>query len=84
MFRIKIQRVGQGSHPSEVVVAVTTADGAREELVVDDRSLRNDTLGVGFPVGRQDDRWLVELPRETLRGLWRVWVRQDAIVEANA
>lgn len=80
MLRVKIQRIREGQHPSEMVVAVTTADGEREELIVDRRSLRDDTLGVGYPVGTDKNRLLIELPRETLRGLWRVWVSSDSIV----
>jgi len=74
-MRVKVQIAGEGLHPSEVVVQVATAEGA-EKLVVDKRSLGNDnTLSVGAPLGRKGDLWLVELPRETMRGSWRVWVK---------
>ena len=65
----------------EVVVAVRTADGGIEKLVVDQRSIRNDTLEIGYPVGEDNDRLLVELPRELVRGLWRVWVNRDLVTE---
>jgi len=80
MLRVKVDRVREGQHPSEVVVSVATADGAREEVIVDIRSLRDDTLEVGYPVGRDRGRVLVELPRETLRGIWRVWVPAESLV----
>jgi hypothetical protein len=81
MSRVKVRRVGEGLHPSEVVVEITTADGARERLVVDKRSLRDDTLGIGYPLSKQKDNVLVELPRETTEGLWRVWVKKDEVLE---
>ena len=84
MLRLKVQRLREGQHPSELVVALTTADGQREELVVDRRSMTGDTIDVGFPVGSEKNRLLVELPRETLRGLWRVWVGQDDVTGAAA
>ena len=77
--------IERGLHPNEVVVAVTTADGSREELIVDKRSLRNDTLRIGYPVGSDEKKGLlVELPRETLRGISRVWVRGDSLTREEA
>lgn len=85
MLRVKVQRLRQGLHPNEVIVAVKTADGSSEELVVDKRSLRNDdTLRVGYPVAGENNRLLVELPRETFRGTNRVWVFGDALVSDEA
>jgi hypothetical protein len=84
MLRIKVKPIREGSHPSEIVVAVETADGKHERLVVDKRSLIDDTLGVGYPVGGDRDRLLIELPRETLSGRWRVWVSRETVVEAEA
>ena len=84
MSRIKIQKVGDGQHPSEVMVAVNTATG-QERLIVDRRSLNGDTIDVGYPVGGEGNYLLVELPRETMRGEWRVLVpRVDVIEEVAA
>lgn len=80
MLRVKVEKVRDGQHPSEIVVAVTTAEGGREELIVDRRSLHEGSLEVGYPVGRDRERVLVELPRETLRGSWRVWVPIASLV----
>jgi hypothetical protein len=80
MLRLKVETVCEGQHPSEVVVSVTTADGQSEQLVVDTRSLKDNTVEVGYAVGRDNDRFLVELPRETSRGLWRLWVPKDSLV----
>ncbi len=82
MPQLRVERVRDGQHPSEVVVSIRTADGGTEKLVVDQRSIRNETLEVGYPVGEDADRLLVELPRESVRGVWRVWVRRDSLIES--
>lgn len=84
MYRLKVQTVGNGQHPSEVLVSLTTADGEREELIVDRRSIQNGTLRVGYPIRVRPGRYLVELPRETIRGSWRVWVKDDDVVTRAA
>lgn len=84
MFRIKVRQLGEGQHPSEVVVAVATADGGEERLIVDRRSLSEDSLAIGYPVGQKDGQYLIELPRETFRGTWRVWVRREGLSEVAA
>ena len=81
MPRVKVEQIREGQHPSEVVVAVRTADGGQEKLVVDRRSICNDALEVGYPVGEDGGRLLVELPRESMRGLWRVWVDRESVIE---
>jgi len=81
MSWIKIQVLGEGQHPSEVFVAVRTADGVVENVIVDHHSIDNDTLEVGFPVGGDEKRFLVELPRETVNGQWRVWMRRDDVLD---
>lgn len=78
MMHLKVQRLGEGLHPSEMVVTVATKDGP-EELVVDPHSLQGDSLEIGYPVGRDGELLLVELPRQTARGAWRVWVQQGEL-----
>jgi hypothetical protein len=79
-MRVKIQEIGAGLHPSEKIVEVKTATG-RERLVVDRRAIQNDSLSIGSPISKNGDLWLVELPRETVGGLWRVWVRGSQLVD---
>ena len=81
MSQIKIAVLGEGQHPSERMVAVTTADGSRENVMVDRRSIDNDTIDVGYPVASEADRYLIELPRETTTGQWRVWVKQSDVLD---
>jgi hypothetical protein len=81
MPQVKIERLRGGQHPSEVIVSVRTADGGTEKLIVDERSIRDEAIEVGYPVGQDDNRLLVELPRESLRGLWRIWIERGSMIE---
>ena len=78
-MRLKVKEEGQGLHPNEVVVSIATKDGA-ERLVVHKRALSASALEIGYPILAENDEYLVELPRETMRGLWRVWVKKSAVM----
>ena len=78
MSQIKIEEVEEGLHPSEVVVTIRTADGKTEEVAVDRRLVENHRL-MAYPVGAQNERVLIELPRETLSGSWRVWMPKASV-----
>jgi hypothetical protein len=78
-MRVRIEEVGAGQHPSERIVEVATVEGP-EQLVVDQRSIKDRSLDVGFPVGQENGHLLVELPRETFRGQWRVWIDKGIVV----
>jgi hypothetical protein len=80
MMRLIVEEVGKGLHPSEAVVAVKTADGV-QRLVVSSRSIQKGTISVGWPLGEREGTILVELPRETQSGAWRVWVPKDQLIE---
>ena len=79
-MRVKIHSIGNALHPSERIVEVDTADG-KERLIVDKRSIENSSLSIGSPISRKGDFWLVELPRETVTGSWRVWVKSTHLLE---
>ena len=80
-MRVRIEEVGVGQHPSERIVKVRTIGGS-EQLVVDKRSIRDQSLDVGYPVGQHNGtELLVELPRETFSGAWRVWIDRATVVE---
>jgi hypothetical protein len=79
MARVKITEIGEGIHPSEVVVAVATNEGT-ENLVVDRRSMKDGAIEIGYPIRQQGDLYLVEFPRETMSGSWRGWVHSDLIL----
>lgn len=77
-MRVKVKRVGKGLHPNEVVVEVKTTAGT-ERLVIDKRALHANSLSVGAPIQEKQGQALVELPRETMTGSWRVWVKKDKL-----
>jgi len=77
--RLRIKRTGEGLHPSEVMIEVETTEG-NESLVVDESHLIGDELNVGWPVGTKGASFLIELPSETFRGSWRVWVPRGSVV----
>ena len=82
-MRVKVQEIGTALHPSERVVEVKTATG-KERLIVDRRSIENGSVSVGSPISRKGDLWLVELPRETMAGLWRIWVKANSLVSESS
>ena len=78
-MRLKVENQEPGLHPSEVFGWVSTRTGP-EEVVIDATSLKSGTVDIGWPVGRDGDYLLVELPRPTPRGLNRVWVHKDTLI----
>jgi hypothetical protein len=82
-MRLKVARMGEGLHPCETVVSVQTKSGP-VSMVVDPTVIFPDqTVSIGWPVGREDDYFLVELPRETMHGSWRVWVAGQELENAE-
>jgi len=79
-MKVKVTRIGAGVHPSEVIVSVDTISGL-ERLVVHNRSITDNEIDIGYPINREQNNFLVELPRETTSGSWRVWVPETAVVE---
>jgi hypothetical protein len=82
MMRLKVENVGRGLHPKEAVVAVTTTTG-KERLIVPMQSIVNGSIEISWPIRANalDNSVLVELPRETQSGAWRVWVPRNQIFE---
>jgi hypothetical protein len=80
MMRLKVEKVEDGLHPSELVVSVRTKTGT-EELTIHPRSLKDNAVVIGWPVGFDDSYRLVELPRPTSRGARRIWVNKDDLIE---
>jgi hypothetical protein len=78
-MRVKIREIGRGLHPSEAVVEIHTVGGS-ERLTVDRKSIQDGTIFVGYrPLAQKGRQWLIELPRETMSGTWRVWVNRNEI-----
>ena len=81
-MRVKVEKVGSGLHPSEVLVKIETIQGP-QELVVDNRSLIKGSIEIGYPIAQQDKYRLIELPAETSGGAWRVWVDEKLIMSGE-
>ncbi len=79
MMRLQVEKTGEGLHPSEVVVSVNGKDGP-VSMVLDPTVIFQDgTVNVGWPVATNGNYFLIELPRETMNGSWRVWVSGDEL-----
>ena len=80
-MRLRVDRLGEGPGPGEVVVGVTTESGAIEQVVVHVMGMVGDTIDVWHPLASREEQRLIELPRESVSGKWRLWVPQSAMVE---
>jgi|HubBroStandDraft_1064217.scaffolds.fasta_scaffold1507071_1 hypothetical protein len=79
-MRMRVQEVGPGLHPSEVVIEVQTTQGS-ERLVIDRAAITDDSLFVGWrSLAQRNGEILVELPNETMSGTSRIWVRSHDII----
>lgn len=76
---LKIENLGSGLHPSELVVGINAKDGD-EAVAVDRASVFEDKLSIGWPVGQEGNFYLVELPRQSFSGKWRVWVKKSCVL----
>lgn len=76
-MRLKVEVQSPGPVPSEKVVTIETQSG-REDVVVHVSQLKDNRVDVGLIHARQDMS-LVELPRESLSGRWRVWVAKESL-----
>ena len=83
MMRLKVERIGEGLHPSELVVSIKTRHGLVSMVVDPEVIFPDDTVSVGWPVGRESGFYLVDLPRETVQGAARVWVGSTELKQVN-
>lgn len=77
---LKCREIMDGPGPSEVVVEIIV-QGGTEEVMLQASSLKGSALEVGSILGARDGYSLVELPRETSSGQWRVWVPNSEILQ---
>ena len=78
MCRIKA-RVCRGAIAAERVAYIKTVSGVIAEVVVAASQVSRDTIEVS-EVTRDRDRVLIELPRESASGDWRLWVTRKQIL----
>ena len=67
-----------GLVPNEKIAQIRWADGRLEEVEVPIQNIAGNTL-LTYEVGRRQDEVLVELPRESTSGHWRMWVKDSLI-----
>lgn len=70
--------VSDGLMPNEKVARIETADGRSEEVAVAVQNIHDNRL-MAFEIGRSEGKVLVELPRESASGRWRIWVKETTI-----
>lgn len=70
--------VSDGLMPDEKIAQIETADGKSEVVAVSKKNIQNNRL-MAFEIGRSEGKVLVELPRESTTGRWRIWVKESAI-----
>ncbi len=80
-MRLQVTRISEGPGPGEVVIGVTTITGAMEQVVVHVTGMVGDTIDVGYPLASSEEQRLIELPRESVSGKWRLWVHESVMVE---
>jgi hypothetical protein len=72
-MRLRVQSIGKG------IVEFITVTGPHR-LAVEDNEVEKDTVSIGYPLRRDNDLVFVALPRQTLSGSFRVWVRAEDIL----
>lgn len=81
MLLMKCDILATGPGPSERIVGIET-DHGKEEVVLHTSALVNDDQFEVGVLGYENDRALVELPRESASGRWRVWVPTASLLTA--
>lgn len=78
-MKVRCEKIEQGVIPSERVVKIRTVDGDEEEVVVSDRQTSGSHLVEVSEVHTEGSKVLVELPRESASGKWRLWVAKSQV-----
>ena len=78
-MRVRVQQVGSGISPRDIVVELNTVNGP-QWLVIDDNTVEGNSLALGYPLRRDDQFVYVALPKVTTSGSLRVWVSARDIV----
>jgi hypothetical protein len=76
---VKCETVVDGFMPSEKIASIKGADGKVDEVVVSVQSITGNQLLLASEIGRRDNEVLVELPRESASGRWRMWVKASSV-----
>lgn len=78
---VRCKLIAEGPGPSEAIISILAAEGHEEEVVLSKRQVRDNRVDVGAALLVEGNRLLVELPRETASGRWRIWVDRAQTVQ---
>jgi hypothetical protein len=78
MIRVLSSNISDGLMPAEKIAHIETVDGDIEEVSVSVKDIKDDKL-VASEIGRRGEMVLLELPRESASGRWRIWVKSAAV-----
>lgn len=80
MCRVKA-KIQNGAIKSERVAYIKTVSGQNAEVILDVSQANHDSV-VAAEIGRRNNNndVLIELPRETSSGYWRVWINKSQLV----
>ena len=81
---VRYSELAEGPGPAEMLVGVLTMEGMQEEVVLSRRQAENGRMDVGSPLIEEAERCLIELPRESVSGRWRLWIPRSEILSATA
>jgi hypothetical protein len=79
MITLSTNSVSDGLMPAEKIAHIEVAGGEIEEVSVSSDDISADNRLRAYEIGRQGERVLVELPRESASGRWRVWVNAATV-----
>lgn len=82
MCRVKCETVMEGVIDSEKVGRIRTAEGRIEEVSAHASLFGPENTLAVSRIGSRDSSVLIELPRESASGLWRVWVKEDQLEDS--
>lgn len=77
---LRCRTLAEGPGPYEAVVEIKV-EGGTEEVVVHSKSVKGGAIEVGSVLAEKAGYSLVELPRESSSGKWRVWVPKAEILQ---
>ncbi len=80
MIKVATDSVEDGLMPAEKIARIQVAGGSIEEVAVSADDITPDNKLVASEIGKRGDAVLIELPRESASGRWRIWVNANAVV----
>jgi hypothetical protein len=79
MIKLSTNSVTDGLMPAEKIAIIEVESGEIEEVSVSEGDISPDNKLIASEIGRQGERVLIELPRESASGRWRVWVKSASV-----